>query len=328
MDISAQCLLTLLGHEEDQIWCVAWTHDGNFLASCGLDRIVRIWGNFYRVGHWEDVANTGCIATLEDAQARTLRSCEWSPDGSLLATASFDGTVIIWEALNQGKTSWEQIASLEGHDSEVKSVSWNYDGSLIATCGRDKKIWIWEKLHGGEYECISVLDGHTQDVKFVKFHPRQSVLFSCSYDDTIRVWFDDGDDWYCKRTLQGHSSTVWGLAISEHSPKIVSCSDDCSLLVWECDKEDFSGDWQIQEKLPQAHAFPVYSVDWSRDHGRIISGGGDNHIAIYDKNLTLECRVSAHENDVNCVRWNPNTNRDNMFASCGDDGKIKIWTIS
>lgn len=63
---------------------------------------------------------------LEEGHMRAIRCVEWSTCGSLLATASFDGTVVIWEVQDsKTKSSWDQVASLEGHDNEVKCVAWN-----------------------------------------------------------------------------------------------------------------------------------------------------------------------------------------------------------
>ena len=38
-------------------------------------------------------------------------------------------------------------------------------------------------------------------------------------------------------------------------------------------------------------------------------------------------RLNAHENDINCIRWNPSNERNNIIASTGDDGKVKIWRL-
>jgi WD40 repeat protein len=57
---------------------------------------------------------------------------------------SFDATCLIWELHRKGASmQWEVLASLEGHEHEVKSVAWNRSGTLLATCSRDKSVWIW-----------------------------------------------------------------------------------------------------------------------------------------------------------------------------------------
>jgi WD40 repeat protein len=150
-----ESIALLVGHEEDtRVWHASWSNSGKFLATTGEDKVIHIWACGKQ--GWEVADKISCIATLEEGQTRTIRSCEWSPDDRMIASASFDGTVVVWEAQSSAMTHWDQIASLEGHENEVKSVSWSTDGRWLASCGRDKRVWMWEKLGGSEFECISM----------------------------------------------------------------------------------------------------------------------------------------------------------------------------
>lgn len=316
----------LLGHEA-RVWHVCWSPNGSKFASCGEDKVIRIWAR-------GSEGKFNCIATLEEGHSRTIRSCEWSPDGTLIASASFDGSVVVWQAQDKECKFWEKISTMEGHDSEVKCVAWSSDGNFLATCGRDKKVWIWERLLSGDFECVAMMDGHTQDVKFVRWHPTANVLFSCSYDDSIKIWMDDEDDWYCSSTLTGHSSTVWGLALDATGSRMVSVSDDKAAITWECDTPlNPEKNWRIVHKLSNIHSHVIYSVDCSHSSGVVATGAGDNSVALYtlEKSSDGMCSLAhqetfvAHDGDVNCVRWNPAPQYCNELLTAGDDGLVKAW---
>lgn len=252
-------------------WFCAWSRDGEWLASCygSPDPCIRIWKQAPEASvtdsREERVEDWVLFATLTGIHERTVRSLAFSPclgHGPVLASASFDGTVAIWEYDPEGDTAlgeengWECTAQLEGHDNEVKCVAWNSTGSLLATCGRDKSVWIWECFlagtiggptysndaggEGGEFECLAVLHGHEGDVKSIEFAPSHGqwgdgdeILLSASYDDTIKCWAEDGGDWYCATTLSTHTSTVWSIATAPGGGRLVSGSDDGSLAIFK-----------------------------------------------------------------------------------------------
>ncbi len=321
----------LQGHE-GRVWHASWSPDGSKVASCGEDRTIRIWNVAY--GH-----HPSCIAVLDEAQSRTIRNCEWAPDGRTLSAASFDGTVMIWQTLDRTLTRWERLATLEGHDNEVKSTAWSNDGLLLATCGRDKKIWIWERISACDFECVAVLDGHGQDVKFILWHPSLHVLLSTSYDDTIRIWGEEDGDWFCIKSLIGHTSTVWGAVWDMNGSTIASCSDDMSVILWECDSpSNPKKDWRKICTARNLHEGSLYSIDWNITFDKIVTGGGDDKLVILrcarsDDGLRIVEieyeQMNAHCGDVNCVRWNPSYHPDmtGLLISAGDDGILNIWRL-
>lgn len=316
-------LVDILSGHSGKVWSVDWTFDGRALASCGEDKVVRIWT--FVSDRWE------CTETLEGQHQRTIRRVAWSPNANYLACCAFDGSTSVYKRSSVG--GYQCVASLEGHENEVKAVAWSSCGTLLATCGRDKSIWVWELGDYDEFDCAAVLHGHSQDVKSIRFHPQYPVLFSCSYDDTIKVWAEEELDWFCASTLTAHKSTVWDLCFTENGNQFVSCSDDRQLILWKKDTEkemieSREGEyWLKQTELENAHSRCIYSVSCSAG-SLIASAGGDNAIHLYkigDMSLENIAKLPhAHKTDINCVSFSPD---GKQLASCADDGEIKIWKI-
>ncbi|CAO3659979.1 unnamed protein product [Umbelopsis ramanniana] len=330
----------LKGHN-DRVWQVAWSPNGNMLASCSGDKTVRIWAN---TSH-SDTSKWDCIDVLMERINEPFRSVAWAPNGKELATASFDSTTGVWEYEERDK-EWECVATLEGHENETKSVAWSANGSLLATCSRDKSVWIWEVEADNDFECLSVLQEHSQDVKMVAWHPHEEVLASASYDDTIKIWREDDDDWYCSDTLQGHTSTIWSIDFDKTGEQIVSASDDTTLRFWKQYKPNNpegvatpgnAAKWKNICTISGQHERCIYSVSWSKVHGRVASASGDNHIKIFTEessvqdvnaptwNISASVTDAHGVSDINSISWFPNEKHGDWLASGGDDGVVNIW---
>lgn len=363
-----ELLKTISGHQ-GRVWNVAWNPRGDMLASCGEDKSIRLWASDSSNGQGDSSpGNWTCRATLVDAHQRTVRAIAWSPCGNRLASASFDSTTAIWErrqqqngSLGRGK-DFECVATLEGHESEVKSVSWARSGRLLATCSRDRSVWIWEVENGedeeldGEFECSAVLNSHTQDVKRVAWHPERDLLASASYDDTVRLYMENPIDseWSEVAVLSSHTSTVWGLAWEVQGSgkegsgcRLATCSADGTVKIWqEYGPNNEEGvapgpngfpAWKCVCTLSGHHGGrPVYDVAWCPSTGYIATACGDDAIRIFGEanvgdsvDLGSPCmdllatQRSAHLQDVNSVAWNPVV--PGLLASASDDGDVKLW---
>ena len=208
------------------------------------------------------------------------------------------------------------------------------DGRFLSTCSRDKTVWIWEVMDDHDFECAAVITNHDQDVKRTVWSPKDGICSSCSYDNSIRLYQEQDDDWIEFDILNGHESTVWSVDFDTSGDRLVSVSDDTSVKVWQRDQGGQK--FKNVSTLSGHHSRAVYDVSWSKLNGYIATGSGDNSICIFGPssfndpsdgiNFDLITRVtSAHDNDVNCVQWNPVDS--NLLASASDDETIKLWSL-
>ncbi|BGP36592.1 RNA export factor gle2 [Rhodotorula kratochvilovae] len=51
------------------------------------------------------------------------------------------------------------------------------------------------------------------------------------------------------------------------------------------------------------HEAPVLDVCWSKDGGKIVSGGADNAVRLYDAATAQSTQIGVHDAPVKCVRW-------------------------
>jgi WD40 repeat protein len=138
-DASSGQLLQTLGSGVNmrRLFAIAWSPDGNYLASGGNDEKVRIW----------DVA-TGKLILAYRKHTSTVYDLAWSPDGSKIASAgeAGDSTIRIWDPMS-GKTLSVQrntrgaIPIFLGNG--FTTVDWSPDGKWLAAGDRDGTIRIW-----------------------------------------------------------------------------------------------------------------------------------------------------------------------------------------
>jgi WD40 repeat protein len=114
-------------HGAPPISGLAFSPDGQTLASAGADLTVRLW----------DLMTGREVACLK-GHTDSLWDLSFAPDGKTLATCSRDGTVKLWNL-----TLMAEAATLKGHRGQVATLAFAPNGNLLATAGSDGQIRLW-----------------------------------------------------------------------------------------------------------------------------------------------------------------------------------------
>ncbi|AKG22118.1 trypsin-like peptidase domain-containing protein [Calothrix sp. 336/3] len=287
---------TLTGHS-NWVSSVAFSPDGQTLASGSLDNTIKIWN-----------PKTGKLITTLTGHSNWVSSVAFSPDGQTLASGSGDKTIKIWNP-KTGKL----ITTLTGHSDSVYSVAFSPDGQTLATGSHDKTIKIWDPRTG---ELITTLKGgHYGWVSSVAFSPDGQTLASVSEDTNIKIW--NPRTGKLITTLKGgHYQLVTSVVFSPDGQTLATGSRDNTIKIWN------PKTGRLITTLT-GHSGSVWSVAFIRDGQTLATGSGDYTIKLWNPRTgKLITTLTGHSNGVNSVAFSPD---GQTLASGSDDKTIKIW---
>jgi WD40 repeat protein len=301
-------LLTLKGHT-DMVNSVAFSPDGQRLASASRDGSVKVWDA--RTGQeiftFEGNKNKALPPIWQD----NIAVVAFSPDGNRLASGHYDKTVRVWDA-----RTGQEILILKGHtDFHVNGVAFSPDGRRLASASLDG-IKLWEvdskAAGGGNSPILSIEDASAPTD--VAFSPDSKRLASASNDGSVKLW--DARTGQEILTLKGHTALVWCVVFSPDGLRLASASDDHTVKVWDARTG--------QEVLTlKGHTGIVFGVVFSPDGQRLASASADQTVKVWDAHTGQErLTLKGHTGGLWGVAFSPDGLR---LASAGADHMVKLW---
>ncbi len=163
----------------------------------------------------------------------TLYDAELSPDGRILATASYDRQILLWDA-----TSGEQLRALTGHNGAVYDLAFHPEGRVLASASGDETVKLWDVATGMRLDTLSQPEGEQYTVTF---DPAGERVVAGGADSRVRVWkFVSRESPQINPILYtrfAHEGSVLRVAFAADGNTLVTAGDDRMIRVW--DASDF-----------------------------------------------------------------------------------------
>ena len=201
---------------------VEFSTDGSrLIAASGIS------GLYGEASIW-DVASGEKLKTIE-GHRDTLYDATLSPDGTVLATTSYDRRIELWNA-----ATGEPLRTLLGHNGAIFDLAFNPDGTILASASADATIKLWQTATGVR---LDTLGQPLKEQFVVKFSPDGRFVVGGGLDNRIRVWQVVSREKPQINPLRfariAHEGAVIQLAFSPDGKQLVSIADDQTSKLWE-----------------------------------------------------------------------------------------------
>jgi WD40 repeat protein len=242
---------TIVPAHNNWVTCLAYSDDGNWVASGGRDQFVRIWN-----------ARTGAPVLGPLNHGGWVYAVALSPDGSLLASAGENGVIRLWAT-----SSGAPVAQISA-DPPVWSLAFSRDNTLLAAALDNGQVRIYRVSNQDEVQRINA---HTGRAYAVAFSRAGNVLASTGQDGVIRLW--NATDWSRRGELVGHVGPVYSVAFSRDGAFVISGGEDNTVRYW-------SVETLAPLKVLRGHATAVKSVALSGD-GLYAASANEDGLALW-----------------------------------------------
>ncbi|MDX2544210.1 hypothetical protein ACOT81_21580 [Streptomyces sp. WI04-05B] len=268
------------------------------------------------------------LATPLNGHTGAVYLTTFSPDGRLLATASYDGTVRLWDVSDRARPK-ALGKPLAANASWVSSAVFSPDGHTLVSAGDDGTVRRWDVTDPARPRPLGTpLDGHDGTIYLIAFSPDGRTLASAAEDRTVRLWnMADPARPTLRSTLRGAGAAVRAIAFSPDGRRLAASGDDRVIRLYDVSKP---GDPKPYDTRLTGHTDLVHSVAFSPDGRTLASGAADDTIRLWDVSdpahaAQLGAPLTGHTDAIWSVAFSPD---GTTLAAASADGTASLWNVS
>ncbi|MCS6789366.1 MAG: LysM peptidoglycan-binding domain-containing protein [Bacteroidia bacterium] len=230
----------------------------------------------------------------------------FSPDGSKLATASWDKTIRIWNP-----TTGASQEVLRGHTHIVEKVYFTQDLKYLASLSEDFSVRLWDLRSGVS---VAQLVGHQDNLTHIALSADGSIILTTSLDRTCKLW--NGLAGELIHSLSLDEEVLWGV-LTQDGRKAAVATRGGLLYLWSW-KEGAS------PKRLSAHVGAITQLLLSPDERYILALSEDGTSSLWNWEGKLITRLKGHNAPVKAAAFHPSGNR---LITAGADSMLYLWKL-
>ena len=245
--------------------------------------------------------------SLELARER-LDSVTFSPDGNTLASADFDGQILLWDV-----AAGQERVRLPGQFANpVSGIIFSPDGNTLASVS-DNSIRLWNATSGDVRLILPVNDLVTDLI----FSPDGKILATVGLD--ARITLRNSQSGSPTQFLTGHQSVINAIAFSPDSKILVTSGQDAQTKIW-----DMKTGRELAS-LKGVGGIAVTDLEFSPDGKIFAAVSQDGRITLRNSHSGSTIQVlTGHQGGVNAIAYSPDSK---IIATGGQDAQIKLWDV-
>ncbi|MEG4802313.1 AAA-like domain-containing protein [Microcoleus sp. ARI1-B5] len=253
------------------------------------------------------------------SQASTLAFASFSPDSQIMATATDDNSIKVWQ------TNGTLQATLTGHTDKITSAIFNPSGQIIVSASDDKTVKVWQ-TNG---KLIHDIKGHSAQVTSVCLSPDGKIIASASADGTVKVWQINGQE---LSSFQWEQGGITSLSLSHDGQMLAAAGTDGTVKLWSLTKvvRKLQKQQSIQESSDikllrslQIGSDRIVSVSFSPDGAVLAAASAGGTARIWSKDGT-PLSILQHSSGLTNISFSPDSQ---MLLSASTDKMLRLWNI-